>query len=103
MLNFPQVSTNGFVNLVENNSSPSVASVYAFLADVDTRSVGQVLYREINMSNPSLLSDIGGIVRRLYSSFGDFSPTYVFVTTWFYVGYFDNHDDRVSNRVMCCC
>ena len=91
------------MNLRENSLSQSFASVYAFLADADTRSVGQVLYREIDMSNPSLLSDIGGIVRRLYSSFNDYSPTYVFVATWFYVGYFDNHDDRVSNGMMGCC
>ena len=88
-----QVSTDGVVDLSNVASS---ASILAFSADVDTRAVGQVLYREGGLADPVLLTAAEDLVRQLFSCFGNFTPTSVVVATWFYVGYFDRHDDRVS-------
>lgn len=97
-----QLFTDGVVNLRENSSSSSFASIYPFSADVDTRAVGQVLYREGGVLNPELLNAAEDLVRQLFSCFGNFTPTSVFVATWFYVGYFENNNDLVSGMKQTC-
>ena len=61
---------------------------------MDTTSLGQVLYRET--SDTVILDNVANILRELFPELADYTPTSMFVATWFYVGYFDNHNDLVS-------
>ena len=73
----------------------SSAFVYAFSADVDTSGIGQVFYRET--TDPLMLLAVN---ERLDETFPYLEPnnmTSLFIATWFYVGYFDSHVDRVCN------
>jgi hypothetical protein len=70
----------------------SSASIYAYSADADTRTLGSVFYRET--TSEELLE----ISSSLYSGF--FPPvnfTSMFIATWFYVGYFDGGTDLVRS------
>ena len=89
-----KVHTDGFLNLIHVGPQSSSASIYVFFADVDTSSLGQVFYRE--STDPVLLDSAQTIVESLLPAFSATPPTSLFIATWFYVGYFDNNDDRVS-------
>ena len=88
-----------FISKVDNDGvlelegASSSAFVYAFSADVDTSGIGQVFYRKT--TDPSMLFSVN---ERLDETFPELAPnnmTSLFVATWFYVGYFDSHVDRV--------
>ena len=64
-----------------------------FLADVDTRAAGRVLYRETN--DTELLVDAVLEIVRAFEDSADFVPTSMFVATWDRVGYYDQNSDRV--------
>ena len=87
-----QVETDGILELVDQ-SGPSSAFVYPFSADVDTRTIGHVFYRE--STDPDVLSRINSYSDMIFDNTTNL--TYAFIATWFYVGYYDNHDDRVRN------
>ena len=53
-----------------------------------------MFYRE--SSDPLLLESTRNIVGSILPAFSATPPTSLFIATWFYVGYFDNNDDRVS-------
>ena len=89
-----KVHTNGELDLRVDTQDSSFASIYVFSADVDTRSLGQVFYRE--SSDPQLLESTRDIIGSIIPALSAAPPTSLFIATWFYVGYFDNNDDRVS-------
>lgn len=70
----------------------SSAFIYPFSADVDTTSIGHVFYRQ--STDMEVLSRINSYSNMVFE--GTTNLTHVFIATWFYVGYYDNHDDRVS-------
>ena len=53
-----------------------------------------MFYRE--SSDPLLLESTRNIVGSILPAFSATPPTSLFIATWFYVGYFDNNDERVS-------
>ena len=75
---------------MESDQSSTFASVLAFAADVDTRVLGKVLYREI--TDPDLLEEIENVT---LSNLLQNPILSVFVATWFYVGHYDSNSERV--------
>ena len=80
--------------VLELRSASSSAFVYAFSADVDTTGIGHVFYRET--TDPGLLQEASSSVNDVFPNLAPVSLTSLFIATWFYVGYFDNHIDRVT-------
>ena len=67
-----------------------------YWSDVDIRPLGggNIYYRET--SNASLLVTAENIIHSaFYPDYQDFSPTFLFITTWDHVGYYDRHTDKV--------
>ena len=81
--------------MLELRSASSSAFVYAFSADVDTTGIGQVFYRET--TDTGLLQFASSNVDDVFPDLAPVSLTSLFIATWFYVGYFDNHVDRVTH------
>ena len=98
-----QVSNNGYISLngYTGGYTPrpfpyrSIRPIIApYWADIDTRSgSGRVYYGETTSS--SLRSRAAGLVRRIYQV--SFSPTHLFIATWYNVGYYNRHTNRVIN------
>ena len=82
--------TDGVLELVRN-SDESSAFIHAFSADADTTSIGHVFYRETTDS-----AVLETLVDTVNFGFDPSTLSSVFITTWFYVGYYNNHDDLVS-------
>ena len=75
--------------------------IYPFSGDVDTTSIGEVFYRETD--DPQLLKRAALVMESAFPGVDDPSPTSLFIATWFYVGYFQGHNDKVSVCVVCVC
>ena len=86
-----QVENDGVLEL--QSASSSSAFVYAFSADVDTSGIGQVFYRET--TDQSVLDEATETLEDTFPALAPLNLSSVFIATWFYVGYFDNHVDRV--------
>ena len=96
-----QVLTNGLLSLNRSDVTasfrpitfPTEGSLIApFWADVDTRGSGRVYYR--NTVNETLLKKMS---EDIYEYFGTiFLPEYLFVSTWYRVGYFNRNTDKVT-------
>ena len=84
--------------MLELRSASSSAFVYAFSADVDTTGIGQVFYRET--TDAGLLQFASSNVDDVFPNLAPVSLTSLFIATWFYVGYFDNHVDRVTHSYV---
>ena len=70
-----------------------------YWADVDTRGTGSVYYRETQ--NSSLLQRARNDVRSTFVELSSFTPTSLFVATWFRVGYFSGGTDLVCGCSSC--
>ena len=64
-----------------------------YWADVDTRGTGSVYYRET--SNASIISTVASHVSNAFPSQSPFYATSVVIATWYRVGYYDQHTDKV--------
>ena len=91
-----QVDTDGVLELREDQNAATSAFIYAFSADVDTTGIGEVFYRET--TEPDVLETTSQLVNFAFPNVAmvPINIASAFVATWFYVGYFDNHMDRVS-------
>lgn len=88
--------------MLELRGASSSAFVYAFSADVDTTGIGRVFYRET--TDPDLLGFVSSQAGDAFPDLAPVSLTSLFIATWFYVGYFDNHSERVHvNTLMHSC
>ncbi len=90
-----QIRTDGVLELLSPGSSS--ASIYAFSADADTSTIGHVFYRE--STEAEVLDRFNQLADRGFA--GNLTLRSAFIVTWFYVGYFDNHDDLVSTLSLC--
>ena len=61
-----------------------------FWANVDPSGIGQVYYRYASGSTA-----INNEIRKYFSSAAGFRATWVLIATWYNVGYFDRHTDKV--------
>ena len=95
-----QVLTNGLLSLnysdVTSNfrpqKFPTTGSLIApFWADADTRGIGRVYYRSTD--NESLLIRMTQDVSDTFGTM--FTPEYLFVSTWYKVGYYNHRTDKV--------
>ena len=78
---------------------PGVFLIAPFLADVDTRGTGEVYFKESR--DETLLSKANDIIQSSTSQsrgLSRYKPTWILIATWFKVGYFVSHTDKV---VMC--
>ena len=73
-----------------NTGIPTIAP---FWADIDTRGVGNVWYR--NTSNDDDALKVKNIVAEAFPQSLDFTASNVIVATWDQVGYYDANDDKV--------
>ena len=70
-----------------------------FWADVDTRGTGEVYFMESR--DETLLTKANDIIKKSESQsrgLSRYEPTWILIATWFKVGYFSSHTDKV---VMC--
>ena len=68
--------------------------IAVFWADVDTRTGGSIWYR--NTTSPALLQRAKNNIRRAYPSVSDID--YLFIATWYSVGYYNQHTDKVLSN-----
>ena len=68
-----------------------------FWADVDTRGIGSIYYRLT--SNQTLLNRFSMDISSFFAGQVTFSPQILFIATWFEVGYYNMHTDKVQNGV----
>ena len=66
-----------------------------YWADVDTRSVGQVRYREER--DKELLQRAKEDIKWAFPK-ANFTPTWLFIATWKDVGYYNCKNDKVSEH-----
>ncbi len=71
----------------------NIKLIAPYWADVDTRGAGAVWYRECN--DTELLARATEEIRRAFLDQGSFTTTYLFITTWDHVGYFEEKNDKV--------
>ena len=101
-----QVNTNGVLSLGETLQNYSgeglsivnTALIAPFWADVDTREIGEVFYRQTNES--SCIANVTSIIRAVFEDAVEFAPFTVFIATWNSVGYFNRNTDRVSRNIV---
>ena len=101
-----QVSTDGALSFGERLQSYSgdhlsmanTALIAPFWADVDTREVGEVFYRQTNES--SCIANVTSIIRAAFEDAVGFTPFTVFIATWSNVGYSNRKTDRVSRNII---
>ena len=95
-----QVLTNGLLSLNHSDvisnfrprKFPTTGSLIApFWADADTREIGIVYYRSTD--NKSLLIRMSHNVSDYFGTI--FMPEYIFVSTWYNVGYYNYGTDKV--------
>ena len=87
----------------EGLSIVNTALIAPFWADVDTREIGEVFYRQTNES--SCIANVTSIIRVVFEDAVGFTPFTVFIATWNSVGYFNRNTDRVSRNIVeyCSC
>ena len=95
-----QVNNNGDLSFVaaisSYTSSPfplSFPIIAPYWADVDTRGTGRVFYRETTSS--TIISKVASHISNAFPSQSPFTATGVVVVTWYYVGYYSSHTDKV--------
>ena len=66
-----------------------------YWADVDTRGIGQVFYRQT--TDPSLLARATSEIRAAFSSAANITITDLLIATWDNVGYYNYTSDKVRN------
>ena len=67
-----------------------------FWADIDTRRTGEIYFKET--VNGTLLTKARNVIRRAthqVAGLSRFRPRWLFIATWYRVGYFDSHTDQV--------
>ena len=104
-----QVSTNGALSFSERLqrysgeglSMANTALIAPFWADVDTREIGEVFYRQTNES--SCIANVTTIIRKVFADAVEFAPFTVFIATWDNVGYSKRNTDRVSRNIVYYC
>lgn len=97
-----QVGDNGIISFVNsyNSYTPSPLPRYGsrfvapYWADVDLTATGQVFYRQTN--DTALLAASNREIRAAFPSSQDINFTNLFIVTWYGVGYYKGHTDRVS-------
>lgn len=83
-----QVSDNGFIYF------PSTQGYVApYWADVDLTATGQVFYRQTNDS--AQLARSTREIQEAFPSSQNVTMTSLFIITWYGVGYYKHHSDRV--------
>jgi hypothetical protein len=94
------VSTNGLISLNRTLNSytpvkfPTANPLIApFWADADTRGIGNVYFR--TTTQQMLLKNASDIINAAFSD-SNFIPQHLMIVTWFEVGYFNNHADKVN-------
>ena len=75
----------------------NTALVAPFWADVDTREIGEVFYRQTNES--SCITNVATIIREVFEDAVGFTPFTVFIATWNNVGYYNRNRDKVSRNI----
>ena len=97
-----QVNNNGIISFTRAVSTftpdpfpleSKLELIAPYWSDVDTRGIGKVWYRET--ANPDLLERAQREIQKAFAAHGTFTPTYLFISTWDRVGYFDSHTDKV--------
>lgn len=68
--------------------------VAAFFADIDTRGIGRVYYR--NTSDQAVLERAAADVQIHFSGYETFMPKSLFIATWDRVGYYEENADKVN-------
>ena len=104
MLNF-QINTNGIISFTA--AVPTFTPepfpikdrflIAPFWADVDTRGTGEVYFKET--TNATLLDLARKVIQRAahqVAGLSRFKPKWLLIATWYQVGYFSSHTDRVS-------
>lgn len=108
-----QVNNNGLLSFGANMTGftpqpiPVPGNTIPFLspfwADVDTRPSdgGFVYYREITSSTNSstdlsLMLRARNHIRNRFIGFSQFTPTWLFIATWYRVGYYSERTDKVK-------
>ena len=103
------MNTNGLLEVLADDntagtrSSPGTAFptdgvlIAPYWADTDTRGTGHVYYRCVtDQFEPLSLRRIRSYVDAIFLC-SRFIPDYLCIITWFEVGYFNNHTDKVSH------
>lgn len=78
------------------------ALIAPYLADADTSGIGDIYYRHITDPNDSTLSAISkDITDSNFNEFtkNSFNAKMAIIATWYQVGYFHGHSDKVCNVV----
>ena len=76
----------------------NTALVAPFWADVDTREIGEVFYRQTNES--SCITNVATIICEVFEDAVGFTPFTLFIATWNNVGYYNRNRDRVSRSIV---
>jgi len=99
---FIQVNDNGVISFGDRfnvrtpkslplNTADKIIAPY--WADVDTRIIGQVFYRQT--TDPSLLARATNEIRAAFSNLHNVTITDLFIATWDNVGYYNRKSDKV--------
>ena len=93
---------NGIISFDASSirSSPSnfpysfVRFVAPFWANIDLRGIGEVFYR--HTTDPSLLKRVTNEIRTAFPQYFYVTMKSLIIATWYKVGYYEGHDDKVS-------
>ena len=97
-----QVNNNGIISFTRSVSKytpdpfpleSNFELIAPYWSDVDTRGIGEVWYRET--ANPDLLERAQREISKAFVALEIFTPTYLFISTWDHVGYYNSHTDKV--------
>ena len=99
-----QVNTNGLLSFGQPYANvtsgtfplPGPPLIAPLWADVDTREVGEVSFRETD--DPALIESLTMTIREGLTRLGPFVPSHLFIATWSSVGYYDNGTNLVSKH-----
>ena len=90
---------SNILNHVVNSSFPIANHTFVavFYGDVDTEgnNGGTIFYSRPVITNGSVLNEVQNWIRKSWTEYEDFAPTYLIVATWERVGYYDNQTDLV--------
>ena len=73
--------------------SGSYRIIAPYWADVDTRRIGRIFYRQT--SDPNLIAKAVGEIKRGFSMSQNVTITNLLITTWSAVGYYYRKSDKV--------
>ena len=97
-----QVNTNGALSFGERLqrssgeglSMANTALIAPFWADVGTREIGEVFYRQTN--KPIYVAMVTDDIHGVFESAHGFAPSVLFIATWNSVSYSNKNTDHVS-------